>query len=123
MVVCLTAESLFPSLNETDWKLCELIARIQYATQQHFFGVMAEKYFDDMNSDVQFTGKRHRQRSVDGYNRLPQIFTREDVIKAFGNNNKTFVSMKLSRLEKDQYICKIEDGDDAGKFKKMKAMS
>ena len=39
-------------VDETDWKLCELMARIQYATQQHFFGVMAEKYFDDMNNDV-----------------------------------------------------------------------
>ena len=56
-------------VDETDWKLCELVARIQYATQQHFFGVMAEKYFDDMNNDVQITGKRHQQRSVDGYNR------------------------------------------------------
>ena len=43
--------------DEIDWKLCELVARIQYATQQHFFGVMAEKYFDDMNNDVQITGR------------------------------------------------------------------
>ncbi len=40
---------------------------------------MAEKYFDDMNNDVQITGKRHQQKSMDGYNRLPCVFTKEDV--------------------------------------------
>ena len=85
-------------VDETDWKLCELIARIQYATQQHFFGVMAEKYFDDMNNDVQITGRRHQQRSLDGYNRLPEVFTREDVKKCFGYNNDNTVTKKISRL-------------------------
>ena len=70
-------------VDETDWRLCELIARIQYATQQHFFGVLADKYFDDMNNDVQITGKRHQQKSVDGYNRLPEVFAKEDVMKCF----------------------------------------
>ena len=59
-------------VDEIDWKLCELIARIQYATQQHFFGVLAEKYFDDMNGDVQITGKRHYQKTVNGFNLIEQ---------------------------------------------------
>ena len=67
-------------VDDKDWKLCELMARIQYATQQHFFGVLAEKYFDDMNNDVQITGKRHQQKSVDGYNRLPDVFNKESAI-------------------------------------------
>ena len=32
-------------VDDVDWRLCELIARIQYAMQQHFFGTLAEKYF------------------------------------------------------------------------------
>ena len=107
-------------VDDTDWKLCELIARIQYATQQHFFGVMAEKYFDDMNNDVQITGKRHQQISVDGYNRLPDVFTREDVMRCFGYKGKSSVSMRLSRLEDEQYITRISEGEDAGKFRKLK---
>ena len=111
-------------VDDTDWKLCELIARIQYATQQHFFGVMAEKYFDDMNSDVQISGKRHYQKSVDGYNRLPDVFSREDLAKSFGYSNKTSISMKLSRLETEGIILKITDGEDAGKFmKKLKMLT
>ena len=91
-------------VDETDWKLCELIARIQYATQQHFFGVMAEKYFDDMNNDVQITGKRHQQKSVDGFNRLPEIFTREDVMRCFGYKNESAVNTKIKRLVNDRMV-------------------
>ena len=85
-------------VDETDWKLCELIARIQYATQQYFFGKMAENYFDDMNGDVQTTGVRHQQKSVDGFNKLPEVFSREDVRKCFGYNNENSVTKKISRL-------------------------
>ena len=105
-------------VDETDWKLCELIARIQYATQQHFFGVMAEKYFDDMNNDVQITGKRHQQRSVDGYNRLPDVFTKEDVMKCFGYNSEDSVKTKLRRLLENNLVEKIIEGDDKGSYKK-----
>ena len=105
-------------VDETDWKLCELVARIQYATQQHFFGVMAEKYFDDMNNDVQITGKRHQQRSVDGYNRLPDVFTKEDVMKCFGYNSEDSVKTKLRRLLENNLVEKIIEGDDKGSYKK-----
>ena len=109
-------------VDDTDWKLCELMARIQYATQQHFFGVMAEKYFDDMNNDVQITGKRHQQKSVDGYNRLPEVFTKEDVMKCFGYKENNGACMKISRLEKERAIIKIKEGEDAGKYQKLKRM-
>ena len=109
-------------VDDTDWKLCELMARIQYATQQHFFGVLAEKYFDDMNNDVQITGKRHQQRSIDGYNRLPDMFTSEDVMKCFGYKENNGACMKISRLEKEKAIVKIKEGDNAGKYQKLKKM-
>ena len=109
-------------VDDTDWKLCELLARIQYTTQQHFFGVMAEKYFDDMNNDVQITGKRHQQRSIDGYNRLPDLFTSEDVMKCFGYKENNGACMKISRLEKEKAIIKIKEGDNAGKYQKLKKM-
>ena len=109
-------------VDETDWKLCELVARIQYATQQHFFGVMAEKYFDDMNNDVQIIGKRHQQRSLDGYYKLPDIFTREDVMKCFGYENENSVNTKLRRLLEGHLIEKISEGKDKGCYKKVNKM-
>ena len=105
--------------DETDWKLCELIARIQYATQQHFFGVLAEKYFDDMNNDVQFTGKRHQQKSVDGYNRLPDVFAKEDVMKCFGYDSENSMKTKIKRLISSHQIEKITSGDNKGKYRKL----
>ena len=106
-------------VDETDWKLCELMARIQYATQQHFFGVMAEKYFDDMNNDVQITGKRHQQRSIDGYNRLPEILTAEDVSRCFGYTNINSTNSKIRRLLADQLIMKITSGENKDKYRKI----
>ena len=108
-------------VDETDWKLCELIARIQYATQQHFFGVMAEKYFDDMNNDVQITGIRHQQKSVNGYNSLPNEFTREDVARCFGYNKDNSVTKKISRLIQNHQIEEMV-GDSGGKYRKLRQL-
>ena len=113
-------------VDELDWKLCELIARIQYATQQHFFGVLAEKYFDDMNSDVQVTGCRHRQKSVDGYNRLPEEFSKEDVIHCFGYKGDSSAFVKIKRLMDKGMIEKYEETDKDGhvctKYRKLNKM-
>ena len=113
-------------VDETDWKLCELMARIQYATQQHFFGVLAEKYFDDMNNDVQITGRRHYQKSQEGYQRLPEVFSVEDVNKCFGYNNERSATTKIKRLidagmavKSEEYI---EDGHIRKKYRKVNQM-
>ena len=106
-------------VDETDWKLCELIARIQYATQQHFFGVMAEKYFDDMNNDVQFSGKRHFAKSLENYSRLPEIFSKEDMIRCFGYTKEKSVYKKLQRLTSEKMIAQITEGDNKGKYQKL----
>ena len=109
-------------VDEIDWKLCELIARIQYATQQHFFGVLTEKYFDDMNGDVQITGKRHYQKTVNGFNQLPDVFTKTDVMKCFGYNNSNGVSVKIKRLSEMNLIEPIDEGNDIGKYRKIREM-
>ena len=109
-------------VDDTDWKLCELIARIQYATQQHFFGVMAEKYFDDMNNDVQITGKRHYSKSLEGYNRLPEVFTLEDVRKCYGYDKDTAVYTRIRRLTDNGIAERILTGEDKGKYKKVVKM-
>ena len=106
-------------MDDTDWKLCELIARIQYATQQHFFGVMAEKYFDDMNNEVQFSGKRHFAKSLEGYSRLPEIFTKEDMIRCFGYTKEKSVYKKLQRLTSEKVIVQITEGENKGKYQKL----
>ena len=107
-------------VDELDWKLCELIARIQYATQQHFFGVMAEGYFDDMNNDVQIVGHRHRQPSIDKYNKLPEVFTKEDVMTCFGYDKVTSANRKIERLMESKYIEMFKDKDKNSRYKKIR---
>ena len=109
-------------VDETDWKLCELMARIQYATQQHFFGVLAEKYFDDMNNDVQITGRRHYQKSQEGYQRLPEVFTLEDVRRCYGYDKDASVYTRIRRLTDNGNAEKIQEGDDKGKYRKIAKM-
>ena len=105
-------------VDEIDWKLCELIARIQYATQQHFFGVLAEKYFDDMNGDVQITGKRHYQKSVNGFNQLPDVFTKDDIMKVFGYSNRNAAYVKIKRLIEQNLAEDIDGDENKGKYRK-----
>ena len=73
----------------------------------NFFGTLAEKYFDDMNNDVQFSGKRHVSKSIEGFNRLPEVFTREDIRKCFGYDKDNSVTKKISRLLSGQLIEEI----------------
>ncbi len=105
-------------VDEIDWKLCELIARIQYATQQHFFGVLAEKYFDDMNGDVQITGKRHYQKTVNGFNQLPEVFTKDDIMKIFGYTNRNVAYTKIKRLIEQNLVEDIDGEENKGKYRK-----
>jgi hypothetical protein len=108
--------------DDIDWKLCELVARIQYGTQQHFFGALAEKYYDDMNSDVQFTGVHHSQKTVEGYSQLATVFTKEDVVRCFKLDKPKTADRKIERWVRNAIIVKIEEGEDTGKYRKLKQL-
>ena len=69
-----------------------------------------------MNNDVQMAGHRHQQRSIDGYNRLPDIFTRDDVMRCYGYDKPDAAYKKILRLKADGYV---EDDKEQGCFKKL----
>ena len=102
--------------DEVDWKLAELIVNIQYACQRHFFLAMAEKYFDDQQRDVLTTTHR-RQKTYDGFNRLPEEFAVDDVMTCFAISNPTVARVKISRLMKDHLIEKTDEFVDNGTTK------
>ena len=102
--------------DEVDWKLAELIVNIQYACQRHFFLAMAEKYFDDQQRDVLTTTHR-RQKTYDGFNRLPEEFAVDDVMTCFAISNPTVARVKISRLMKDHLIEKTDEFIDNGTTK------
>ena len=106
--------------DEVDWRLAELIVNMQYACQRHYFGAMAEAYFDNKNREVA-TNVRHKQKTIEAFGRLPEEFTIEDAMKIFGVSNKGAKS-KILRMMKDHLIEKsgefVENGTTKAKYQK-----
>ena len=94
--------------DETDWRLAELIVNIQYACQRHYFGAMAEAYFDNKLKDASVNVRR-QQKTYDGFARLPQEFTADDVMRCFNLSTEGAVYSKTRRLLEDHLIEKISD--------------
>ena len=102
--------------DETDWKLAELIVNIQFACQRHYFGAMAENYFHNKLQEA-VVNVQHRQKTIEGFERLPEEFTSEDVMRCFNLSTESCVRSKTHRLLKDKLIEKMCDGRQSGKNK------
>ena len=104
--------------DEIDWKLAELIVNIQYACQRHYFGALAEAYFDNKLRDATVNVQR-RGRTIEAFNRLPEEFTIEDVVRCFSLNSSNTARARVFRLQKDHLIEKMDDFVENGKSKAM----
>ncbi len=102
--------------DETDWRLAELMVNIQYACQRYYFGALAEKYFDDKTREAAANVQR-RQKTIEGFERLPEVFTVDDVVRCFNLNNSAAGRTRINRLVKDHLAEKIEDFVDNGTSK------
>ena len=109
----------------TDWKLAELIVTIQYACQRHYFGALAEKYFDDKTRDAAANTPR-RAKTIEAFNRLPEVFTVDDVMRCFGLTQNNSARARVFRLLKDGLVEKVdefvENGTTKAKYKKTGAV-
>ena len=105
--------------DEVDWKLAELIVNIQYACQRHYFGAMAENYFDNKLKDASVNVQR-RQKTFEAFDRLPDEFTIEDVVRCFNLGSSASARKKVTRLCRDHLIEKIseEKGGQKALFQK-----
>ena len=99
--------------DEVDWKLAELITNIQFACQRHYFGAMAEAYFDNKLKDASVNVQR-RQKTFENFARLPEAFNCEDVMRCFNLSSEGAARMKIKRLLSDHLIEKIGDGRKTG---------
>ena len=106
--------------DEKDWRLAELIVNIQYACQRYYFGAMAETYFDNKQREANVKVRRN-QKTLEAFNRLPQEFTYEDVMRCFNQNCDT-ARVKIHRLLRDRLIEKAcefkENGTTKAKYRK-----
>ena len=91
--------------DEIDQRLAELIVNIQFACQKHYFGAMAEKYFDDKTRDAAVNRQR-QQKTIDAFNRLPEEFTVEDVMRCFELKSTPVARVRANRLVKDGLVKK-----------------
>jgi hypothetical protein len=102
--------------DEVDWRLAELIVNIQYACQRHYFGAMAEAYFDNKLKDASVNVQR-KQKTYEGFQRLADEFFTTDVMRCFNLSNEVSARVKVSRLLKDHLIEKVEEVKENGTTK------
>ena len=107
--------------DDVDWKLAETITNIQYACQRHYFGALADKYFDDKTRDAA-TNVQHRLKTIEAFNRLPDEFTIDDVVRCFSMPSVNAARTRTHRLVKDGLAEKtgeyVENGTTKAKYKK-----
>ena len=94
--------------DEVDWRLAELIVNIQYACQRHYFGAMAEAYFDNKLRDAS-VNLRRQQKTIECFNRLPDEFTVEDIMHCFSLFRESSARTKIARLMADKLVSKVGD--------------
>ena len=102
--------------DEVDWQLAELITNIQFACQRHYFGAMAEVYFDNKLKDASVNVQR-KQKTFEAFARLPETFTIDDVMRCFGLKNNTSARARVFRLMKDRLAEKVEEFVENGTTK------
>ena len=108
--------------DETDWKLAELITNIQYACQRYYFGAMAEAYFDNKLRDASVNVRRQK-KTFEGFDRLPEEFTTDDVMRCFSLTNSNTARVRIKRLLKDNLIIKLGEFNEKGSHKAKYARS
>ena len=104
--------------DDVDWRLTELLVNIQYACQRHYFGAMAEKYFDDQKRDVSANSRR-QQKTIEAFNRLPEEFTADDIMRCFGLEGESSARGRARTLIADHLAVKTGEYKDNGKVKSM----
>ena len=103
--------------DEVDWRLAELLVNIQFACQKHYFGAMAEQYFDNQSKELVANTQRC-QKTVEAFNRLPDEFTSEDVMRCFGLDKPSTSRTRICRLMSDHLVEKIGEYKENGKMRK-----
>ncbi|MBR1541295.1 MAG: hypothetical protein IJ628_01650 [Bacteroidaceae bacterium] len=111
--------------DDIDWQLTELLVNIHFACQKHYFGAMAEMYFDNKLKEASMNRQR-QQKTIEGYSRLPEEFSTEDVMRCFNLSNEGAARSKITRLQKDNLIEKTgmvsENGHSKSRFRKKGSM-
>jgi hypothetical protein len=96
--------------------LAELIVNIQYACQRHYFGALAEAYFDNKLRDASVNARR-QQKTIEAFALLPEEFTVDDAMRCFSQSSDKATRVKIGRLIKDHLVEKVDEFVENGTTK------
>ena len=106
-------------VDQKDVRLAILIANAQLAFQEYYCKAILEKHYDDLAA-AQASNVRHKQKTWLGYHRLPEVFSSDDVDRAFSYEGKMgSICSRLKRLQDQGLAQKITSGKDKGKYRKL----
>ena len=94
--------------DEADWRLAEMLVNIQFLCQRHYFGAMADAYFDNKLKDASVNMQR-KHKTFEAFERLPEEFTIADVMRCFHLSSEGSARAQASRLQRDHLIEKVKD--------------
>ena len=94
--------------DEADWRLAEMLVNIQFLCQRHYFGAMADAYFDNKQKDASVNMQR-KHKTFEAFERLPEEFTIADVMRCFHLSSEGSARAQASRLLRDHLIEKVND--------------
>lgn len=61
----------------------------------------------------------YQQSTIDGYRKLPEVFTMDDVFRCFNYDSVGSACSRLKRLQDEHLAEKIQTGSDKGKYRKI----
>ena len=102
-------------VNEKDWTLVELLCDLQFASQLHFFGDIAEEAAQ--MSFAPMTGKHSKSASAQAFDQMPPEFTYDDVMRITNCNYQASTS-KVTRWKQRGLIERMEGVEGKPHFKK-----
>ena len=104
--------------DKTDIRLAILIANAQLAFQRYFCKHTLEKYYENLAQDA-ITKTPRRKKTQVSFSKLPDIFTSDDVMLAYGYDSMGSVCSRLKRLQDDGMAQRITKGENKGKYRKL----
>ena len=104
--------------DKTDIRLAILIANAQLAFQRYFCKHMLENYYEKLAQDSVTKSPRRKKTQV-SFSKLPDIFTSDDVMNAYGYDSTGSVCSRLKRLQDDGLAQRITKGENKGKYRKL----
>ena len=105
-------------IDNTDWKLCQLIVNAQLTFQRYFVGPIAEK-FHDRKAITDASSHRCQTHTMECYMKLPQIFDVNHVLQCFDYKTPECGYSRIKRLQDDGLAQKIRTGEYKGKYKRL----